>query len=287
VIDERIDLELVGAVASARPDVQIVLVGPIAKIDPAQVPDAPNIHLLGMKAYAELPAYLAGWDIGWMPFARNDATRYISPTKTPEYLAAGLPVISTSIHDVVEPYGQEGLVAIADTRDDTVAAIDAMLGGERPSIEQVDGFLASRSWDQTWTGMAELVDEHVRDRSVPARRQMRERLAAARVGTARPAVAASAIVRPAGAASSNRTAPTISRRVVMSGAALPRRGSSAEVAPPSPSRTADIAAIVKRPSFSAAPSAPRTGTSAPTSSSMATVSAPSGGSTAGRAGKAG
>jgi UDP-galactopyranose mutase len=93
-----------------------------------------------------------------MPFARNEATRYISPTKTPEYLAAGLPVVSTSIRDVVDPYGHARLARIADTADATIAAIERALAGERPEQADVDGFLASRSWDRTWAAMAELVD---------------------------------------------------------------------------------------------------------------------------------
>lgn len=98
VIDERLDIDLVAAVAALRPDWQLVMLGPTAKIDPASLPQAPNIHWLGGKAYADLPAYLAHWDMGFMPFALNDATRFISPTKTPEFLAAGLPLVSTPIH---------------------------------------------------------------------------------------------------------------------------------------------------------------------------------------------
>lgn len=157
VIDERLDLGLIRDVAAARPDWSIVLVGPVAKIDPADVPQGPNIHALGMKAYAELPAYLGSWSVGWMPFARNDATRYISPTKTPEYLAAGLPVVSTSIRDVIEPYGNRGLVRIADAAFDTVAAMEAVIAGACPSRGDVDGFLADLSWDRTWREMARLL----------------------------------------------------------------------------------------------------------------------------------
>lgn len=157
VIDERIDLELIHAVADARPDWHLVLVGPIAKISPDDVPSAPNIHVLGAKSYAELPAYMAGWDVGWMPFARNEATRYISPTKTPEYLAAGLPVVSTSITDVVHPYGDQGLVAIADSTAETLGAVDRVLAGSRPSLTSVDRFLGGGSWDRTWASMASLI----------------------------------------------------------------------------------------------------------------------------------
>lgn len=157
VIDERIDLPLVDGLARARPDWQIVLLGPTVKIDAHDVPDHANVHRLGMKPYAELPAYLAGWDVGWMPFARNEATRYISPTKTPEYLAAGLPVVSTSIADVVEPYGRKHLVAIEDGVDGTIRAVEAALAGRAFDAARVDAFLAERSWDRTWAGMAEII----------------------------------------------------------------------------------------------------------------------------------
>ena len=118
VLDERLDIALVEGLADARPDWQLVMVGPVVKIDPADLPRRSNIHYLGAKTYAELPLYLAGWDVALLPFARNEATRFISPTKTPEYLAAGRPVVSTSIRDVVTPYGDLGLVAIADTVDE-------------------------------------------------------------------------------------------------------------------------------------------------------------------------
>jgi UDP-galactopyranose mutase len=111
-----------------------------------------------MKPYAELPSYLGGWDVGWMPFARNDATRYISPTKTPEYLAAGLPVVSTSIRDVIEPYGRHRLVAIADTVEATVEAVDTALAGRGFDQSRVDAFLAERSWDRTWAAMAAILE---------------------------------------------------------------------------------------------------------------------------------
>ena len=89
VIDERLDRDLVAEVARQRPDWQLILVGPVVKIDPESLPRAPNIHYLGGKKYDDLPRYIANWDAAMMPFARNEATRFISPTKTPEYLAAG------------------------------------------------------------------------------------------------------------------------------------------------------------------------------------------------------
>ena len=154
VIDERMDIALVGEVARLRPDWQLVMIGPTAKIDPTTLPQATNIHWLGSKQYDELPAYLANWDIGFMPFAINDATRFISPTKTPEFLAAGLPVVSTAIRDVIRPYAELGLVEIATTADETVAAIEKLLARERgPWRKQVDAQLAKGSWDQVWSDM--------------------------------------------------------------------------------------------------------------------------------------
>ncbi|HEX8492836.1 MAG TPA: glycosyltransferase family 1 protein [Pyrinomonadaceae bacterium] len=158
VIDERFDIELLDGVAQAQPDWQLVMIGPVVKIDPNDLPRRANIHYLGGKSYKELPAYLAGWDVALLLFARNESTRYISPTKTPEYLAAGKPVVSTSIRDVVRPYGQQGLVHIADTVTDFVAAIEAAMNeDEQKRLRQVDAFLAQTSWDRTWANMYELI----------------------------------------------------------------------------------------------------------------------------------
>jgi UDP-galactopyranose mutase len=168
VIDERLDTQLITDVAERRPDWQMVLVGPVAKLAPEEVPSGPNIHHLGLKRYGELPDYLGGWDVAIMPFARNEATRYISPTKTPEYLAGGRPVVSTSIRDVVEPYGRMGLVRIADTADDFVDAIDAALRDDVPALlRRADGLLAEMSWDATWARMDGLVQSAASDRAQP------------------------------------------------------------------------------------------------------------------------
>ena len=159
VIDERMDIELVAGVAAARPDWEIVLIGPVVKIDPAVLPRAGNVHYLGPKSYEELPEYIAGWDVAVLPFARNDATRYISPTKTPEYLAAGKPVVSTSIRDVVRPYGQQGLVRIADTVDGFTSACAASLADDPAArMRDADAFLRQTSWDGTWTRMRRLIE---------------------------------------------------------------------------------------------------------------------------------
>src|SRR5687767_3335785 len=159
VIDERMDLGLLDAVASARPGWHLVLLGPCVKIDPATLPRRENIHYLGMKKYEELPAYLSGWDVALLPFAKNDSTKFISPTKTPEYLAAGRPVVSTSVRDVVRPYGEQELVYIADWPDDFIQAIERALEPPPPGWrERVDRFLAELSWDRTWSEMSALID---------------------------------------------------------------------------------------------------------------------------------
>jgi glycosyltransferase involved in cell wall biosynthesis len=164
VIDERMDYNLLAGLAEVRPDWQIVLVGPICKVDPAELPRAANLHYLGGKPYAELPAYVAGWDVALLPFALNEATRYISPTKTPEYLAAGKPVISTPIHDVVATYGNSGLARIAATGEELVAAVkEALTEGPAERLPAVDAFLANFSWDETWRRMWGLIEARLWD----------------------------------------------------------------------------------------------------------------------------
>jgi UDP-galactopyranose mutase len=166
VIDERFDAELLNNIATMRPDWNFVMIGPIVKIDPASLPRHPNIHYLGGKDYRQLPAYLAGWDVALLLFAHNESTRFISPTKTPEYLAAGRRVVSTSIHDVVRPYGHFGLVRIADTPEEFVAAAEAALAGDEPSdwLQRVDAFLGQTSWDKTWSQMCGLIDGTITQR---------------------------------------------------------------------------------------------------------------------------
>jgi UDP-galactopyranose mutase len=112
VIDERIDMGLIEALAGSSPAPNVVLVGPVVKIDPAILPRRANVHFTGVMPYALLPSILAGLDVALMPFARNDSTRSISPTKTLEYLAAAVPVVSTRIPDVERDY--EGLVTFAE-----------------------------------------------------------------------------------------------------------------------------------------------------------------------------
>ncbi|MGI8741435.1 MAG: glycosyltransferase family 1 protein [Bryobacteraceae bacterium] len=159
VIDERMDLDLLAKIAETRPDWHLVMLGPIVKIDSAALPKLPNIHYLGGKSYKELPLYLHGWDVAMLPFARNEATKFISPTKTPEYLAAGKPAVSTSIRDVIRPYGELGLVEIADTPGEFIEAMDrAMLIEKTGWLEKVDRLLRNNSWDLTWLRMFKVIE---------------------------------------------------------------------------------------------------------------------------------
>jgi len=165
VIDERMDLELIAGTAAARPTWNFILLGPVVKIESSSLPRAANIHYLGGKSYSELPSYASGWDVALLPFARNESTRFISPTKTPEYLAAGLPVVSTSIRDVREPYEKLGLVRIADSVSEFVAACDAALAAPiGPQLAAADAFLAQLSWDETWSQMSLHVERAVQRR---------------------------------------------------------------------------------------------------------------------------
>ncbi len=161
VIDERINLNLINDIAKARPQWQIVMVGPTAKIDSAALPKHANIHWLGQQSYDDLPAFISGWDVCLMPFALNEATKYISPTKTLEYMACGRPSVSTSIRDVVEPYGH--LVQIADTPEGFVTSCEEIL--QRSREEQLAHsralaeIVARTSWDSTAQAMAELIEQ--------------------------------------------------------------------------------------------------------------------------------
>ncbi len=161
VIDERLDGDLLASIADQRPHWQIVMIGPIVKVKPSELPQRPNIHYLGAKEYGKLPAYLSGWEVGLMPFALNESTRFISPTKTPEYLAAGLPVVSTPITDVMDPYGVKGLVEIAGTPAEFVASVERAMTAKNSltRLARVDQFLSQVSWDLTWGKMNDLVEQ--------------------------------------------------------------------------------------------------------------------------------
>jgi glycosyltransferase involved in cell wall biosynthesis len=169
VLDERFNMELLEEIASKKPNWSFVLIGPIVKINEDSIPKLNNVYYLGAKTYEELPVCLSAWDVAIMPFALNEATRFISPTKTPEFLAAGKPVISTSIADVVEPYGNRGLVSIANTADEFIEAGEKILNGILSDnhcyekwLGKVDNFLHGMSWDKTWRDMMSIIDEGIK-----------------------------------------------------------------------------------------------------------------------------
>jgi len=161
VIDERFDTELLARVAEMRPRWTFVMVGPVVKISDDELPKRPNICYLGSKTYEQLPAYLSGWDVALMPFAMNESTQFISPTKTPEYLAGGKPVVSTPIKDVVRHYGQLEGVKIASTPEEFVAACEQALelsrNPESGWLAEADLMLSASSWDITQARMAGLI----------------------------------------------------------------------------------------------------------------------------------
>jgi hypothetical protein len=159
VIDERFDTDLIRQMAAAHPEWQIVLVGPVVKIDPAELPRADNVHYMGQRNYDELPKFLAGWDVCLLPFAMNDSTKFISPTKVLEYMAAEKLSVSTPITDVKVPYGD--VVAIASTADEFIAACERMLAAtadeKAKMVERMREIVANTSWDKTATRMHELI----------------------------------------------------------------------------------------------------------------------------------
>jgi UDP-galactopyranose mutase len=191
VIGERLDLHLLDELARHRPDWSFVMVGPVVKITPASLPDRPNIHWLGMAPYALLPYLLAHWDLALMPFALNEATRFISPTKTLEYLASGLAVVSTPVPDVVSLYGH--VVRVASGAEGFERAIEQELArpaaGNPRHVDELASLLRSSTWDamvsrvaaaiQPWLGEppAETVD---RSRAGAAREPVATRGEAAR-----------------------------------------------------------------------------------------------------------
>jgi UDP-galactopyranose mutase len=160
VIDERFDTELLDKVAEMRPDWSFVMVGPVVKISEDDLPKRPNIHYLGSKTYDQLPSYLAGWDVALMPFAMNESTEFISPTKTPEYLAGAKPVVSTPIRDVVRTYGElEGVRIAADAESFVTECEIALELSANPYewLSEADLMLSATSWDTTQARMAGLV----------------------------------------------------------------------------------------------------------------------------------
>jgi UDP-galactopyranose mutase len=170
VIDERFDIELIRDIAVAQPDWNIILIGPVVKIDPATLPKNNNIHYLGARSYEQLPAYLSGWDVALVPFLLNESTKFISPTKTPEYLCAGKPVVSSAIRDVVNPYGKNKLVSIAKDSAEFIQSIKQWLSLKDKSewLNSVDKFLLTNSWDLTCAGMTDYMATTYKNKKVVA-----------------------------------------------------------------------------------------------------------------------
>lgn len=170
VIDERFNIKLIKEVAERRPEWQLILIGPVVKINPDDLPRLGNIHYLGSKSYSELPYYLAGWDFAMIPFEKNESTKFISPTKTPEYLAAGKPVISTSITDVVSPYADKNLVYIADDASEFIASAENELSKDQAAVKtwltNVDAFLENISWDYTTAQMLQKIEACIAENSL-------------------------------------------------------------------------------------------------------------------------
>jgi glycosyltransferase involved in cell wall biosynthesis len=179
VIDERFDIELIRQVAEKKPDWHFVLIGPVVKIDPATLPRNANIHYLGSKNYNELPSYLAGWDISLVSFALNESTQFISPTKTPEYLAGGKPVISTPIKDVVDSYGKQGLVHIINNAEEFIdtAAKELSVTNKQPWLQKVDKCLSNNSWEITVTNMRKIMYEAIAHKQIIAEQKKKEKFA--------------------------------------------------------------------------------------------------------------
>ena len=146
VIDERIDYDLIARVAESFPHGSVVMIGPLAKVERSMLPSSDNIHWLGQRSYADLPAYLKSFDVCLMPFALNDATQYINPTKTLEYMAAGKPIVSTAVPDVVHNFTP--VVEVAASSADFVAAIQrALTSPDAQRIEQGIQRANGASWE--------------------------------------------------------------------------------------------------------------------------------------------
>ena len=168
VIDERFDIDLLRQVADMRPDWSFVMVGPVVKIGEDELPRAANIHYLGGKTYEQLPAYLSGWDVALMPFAMNESTQFISPTKTPEYLAGGKPVVSTPVRDVVRTYGHLQGVHIAHDAEGFVRCCEMALEQSREGgdwLAEADLILSATSWRTTQARMAGLIAQVLGERT--------------------------------------------------------------------------------------------------------------------------
>jgi glycosyltransferase involved in cell wall biosynthesis len=158
VVDERMDYQLLADLADAHPAWNVAIVGPVAKVDPAAFPRRPNLHFLGGKTYGQLPAYAAGFDVCLMPFARNEATEYINPTKALEYMATGRPIVSTDVPDVVSNFSS--VVKIARSRPEFVRLCeDQVLRPDAAAIQRGHALAG----EQTWEAIIDQLEWHIAD----------------------------------------------------------------------------------------------------------------------------
>lgn len=161
-INERIDFALIKELAELRPDWQVIFVGPLETAN-EKLPRAKNLHFLGEKAYEQLPAYLAGWDVALVPFISSEYTKFLNPEKTAEYLAAGTPVVSTEIPDMLRPYACKRLVRVAGSVEEFIESCQISMDSGHPVNQQtIDDFLRHTSWDETWAKMQICIDDMVR-----------------------------------------------------------------------------------------------------------------------------
>jgi glycosyltransferase involved in cell wall biosynthesis len=195
VIDERLDYDLLRTLAAELPDMQVVMIGPVVKVDPAELPQAPNLHWLGQRDYAELPSYLKGFDVCLMPFALNEATEYINPTKTLEYMAGGKPIVSTPIADVLHHFTP--VVAVARTPEEFVAA--ARKGAVSPDDALLELGLeqaSHNSWSSIVSRMERILQQAIQAAEAPrlaGSRRAVERVTSAPVVAHRPRTLAPAL----------------------------------------------------------------------------------------------
>jgi glycosyltransferase involved in cell wall biosynthesis len=173
VVDERLDYELIAKLADANPDWSVVMVGPVVKVDPATLPKRNNIHWLGRREYAQLPNYTKAFDVCMMPFALNEATEYINPTKALEYMATAKPIVSTAVPDVVSNFGE--VVSIAISPQCFVEMCERVLAN--PDEEAIERGLKMADNNQ-WEAIVAKLEGHIEDvlkKKAPAPRPQRAR----------------------------------------------------------------------------------------------------------------
>lgn len=168
VVDERMDYRLLSALATAHPEWSVVVIGPSCKVDPAEFPQHANLHFLGGREYAQLPAYVKGLDVCLMPFALNEATAFINPTKALEYMATARPIVSTAVEDVVLQFAD--VVSISNSHDEFIANCERAVAA--PDPERINTGLqraAGNSWDAIVARLEEYIADALAERELPVR----------------------------------------------------------------------------------------------------------------------